>query len=208
MSEHKGIGEGGKTLKQMLEEGEKLYEQTGCYNGITDPHLLSDDPIRSELFHSRILSSLIAGRETTRMVSGSPLVREVAELCVGFYTPEGDNVAQSTGIQVHIKLMGDNIRWMINKNYEEEVGINDGDFFISNEPVIANMHAADVYDILPVFWEEELVGWVVTVIMELDVGAVSPGMMPAANVERGTDGLKWCCERIGSNDKLNRYSCA
>jgi acetone carboxylase alpha subunit len=204
MTEHSGIGEDGKTLKQMLEEGERLYETTGCYRGITKPHVLSDDPIRAELFHSRIMASLIAGRETTRMVSGSPLVREVAELCVGFYTPEGDNIAQSTGIQVHIKLMGDNIRWMIDKNYEEEVGINDGDFFIANEPVIGNMHAADVYDILPVFWEEELVGWVVTVIMELDVGAVSPGMMPTANVERGTDGLKWCCERIGSKDKLNR----
>ena len=26
MTEHKGIGEGGKTLKQMLEENQKLYE--------------------------------------------------------------------------------------------------------------------------------------------------------------------------------------
>lgn len=204
MSEHKGIGEGGKTLKEMMEENARLYRDTGCYAGITNPHLLKDDPIKGELFHSRIMSSLIAGRETTRMVSASPFVREVAELCVGLYTPEGDNIAQSTGIQVHIKLMGDNIQWMINKNYEEEVGINNGDFFISNEPVIANMHAADVYDILPVFWEEELIGWVVTVIMEMDIGAVSPGMMPTANVERGTDGLKFCCERIGSNDNLNR----
>jgi N-methylhydantoinase B/oxoprolinase/acetone carboxylase alpha subunit len=152
----------------------------------------------------RTLASLIAGRETTRMVSGSPFVREVAELCLGLYTPEGDNIAQSTGIQIHIKLMGDNIRWMINKNYEEEVGINDGDFFISSDPVISGMHAADVYDMLPIFWEGELVGWVSTVIMEMDVGAVSPGLMPTANVERGTDGLKFCCERIGSKDKLNR----
>jgi acetone carboxylase alpha subunit len=204
MTDKKGIGEDGKTIKEMMEENARLYRETGCYAGITDPHLLKEDPIKGELFHSRILSSLIAGRETTRMISGSPFVREVAELCVGLYTPEGDNIAQSTGIQVHIKLMGDNIQWMINKNYEEEVGINDGDFFISNEPVIANMHAADVYDILPIFWEKELIGWVVTVIMEMDIGAVSPGMMPTANVERGTDGLKWCCERIGSNDKLNR----
>ncbi len=46
MTERKGIGEAGKTLKQMLEENEKLYEQTGCYNGITGPHLLADDPIK------------------------------------------------------------------------------------------------------------------------------------------------------------------
>ena len=136
------------------------------------------------------------------MVSGSPFVREVAELCLGLYTPEGDNIAQSTGIQIHIKLMGDNIQWMIRKNYEEEVGIRDGDFFIANDPVISGMHAADVYDMLPIFFGEELVGWVSTVIMEMDIGAVSPGCMPTANVERGTDGLKFLCERIGSNDQL------
>lgn len=204
MTDHKGIGENGKTLIEMRQENTRLYEETGCYAGITDPYLLTEDPIKGELFHSRIMSSLIAGRETTRQVAASPFVREVAELCVGLYTPEGDNIAQSTGIQIHIKLMGDNIQWMIDMNYEEEVGINDGDFFLSNEPVVGNMHAADVYDILPIFIEGELVAWVVTVIMEMDIGAVSPGMMPTANVERGTDGVKWCCERIGSNDKLNR----
>ncbi len=164
----KGIGHHGKTLKQMLEENERLYRETGCYAGIIEPHLLRDDPIIGELFHSRILSALIAGREACRMVSGSPFVREVAELCLGLYTPEGENVAQSTGIQVHIKLMGDNIQWMINKNYEEEVSIHDGDFFIANEPVISGMHAADVYDMLPIFHEGELVAWVSTVIMEMD----------------------------------------
>jgi len=204
MSESKGIGEGGKTLKQMMEEKERLYRETGCYAGITEPYLLREDPVKGELFHSRIMASLIAGRETTRMISGSPFVREVAELCLGLYTAEGDNIAQSTGIQIHIKLMGDNIKWMINKNYEEEVGIRDGDFFISNDPVISGMHAADVYDMLPIFWEDELVGWVSTVIMEMDTGAVSPGLMPIPNVERGTDGVKFCCERIGSNDRLNR----
>ncbi len=73
MNERKGIGEGGKTIKQMMEENEKLYRETGCYAGITKPHLLKEDPVKGELFHSRIMASLIAGRETTRMVSGFAL---------------------------------------------------------------------------------------------------------------------------------------
>lgn len=204
MSERKGIGEGGKTLKQMLEENSALYEETGCYAGVIDPHVLRDDPVRTELFHSRIISALISGRETTKKVSGSPFVREVAELCVGFYTAEGDCIAQSTGIQVHIRCMGDVIKWMIENNYEEEVEIRDGDIFSCNDPAIAGVHAADIYDIMPIFWEEELVGWVATVIMEMDSGAVTPGCMPVANVERATDGLKFCAEKIGFNDRLRR----
>ncbi len=204
MVKRKGIGDAGRTLKQLLEENRRLLKETGCYAGITQPHVLRDDPVKAELFHSRMMSSLIAGRETCKMVSGSPYVREVAELCMGVYTPEGDNVLQSTGIQVHVRLMGDNITWMIENNYEEDVEINDGDLFLANDPVIAGIHAADLYDMLPVFWEGELVAWVCTVIMEMDIGAVSPGCMPTTAVERGADGIKFCCEKVGTNDKLRR----
>jgi len=67
------------------------------------------------------------------MISGSPFVREVAELAVGVYTPEGDNIAQSTGIQVHIRPMGEAIQWMIEHDWEDKVGINDGDLFWFND---------------------------------------------------------------------------
>jgi hypothetical protein len=56
MSERKGIGEGGKSIKQIMTENEKLYRETGCYAGITDPHLLKEDPVKGELFHSRMPS--------------------------------------------------------------------------------------------------------------------------------------------------------
>jgi len=204
MNQKQGIGDSGKTLKQMLDENRKQYQETGCYAGITDPHIMRNDPIKAELFHARLMSSLISGRETCKMISGSPFVGEVAELCMGLYTPEGDNMVQSTGIQVHIRLMGDNITWMIENDYEDEVGINDGDLFLANDPVIAGIHAADLYDILPIFWKGELVAWVCTVIMEMDIGAVSPGCMPTTSVERGADGLKFCCEKIGTSDTIRR----
>jgi N-methylhydantoinase B/oxoprolinase/acetone carboxylase alpha subunit len=200
-----GIGEGGKTLRQMLGNSRRLYEETGCYTGLKKLRNKQADPLRYELFHSRILSSLISGRETTRMISASPLVRELAELCIGLYTPEGHNIAQSTGIQVHTTTMGDAIQWMIDNNYEEEVGINDGDLFCCNDNAIAGMHPADVYDILPIFCERELVGWVSTVIMEADIGAINPPCMPVAgNAERATDGVRICAEKIGWGDKMRR----
>ncbi|MFN8625946.1 MAG: hydantoinase B/oxoprolinase family protein [Candidatus Binatia bacterium] len=197
-----GIGAGGRTLRQMLEENRRQWRETGCYAGIAAPHLLRRDPIKAELFHSRLLAALIAGRETTKMISGSPYVREVAELAVGIYTPEGDNIAQSTGIQAHVRPMGEAIQWMIEHEWEEHVGIRPGDLFWFNECSVAGMHPADVYDILPIFWEGELVAWVCTVIMEMDIGAVSPGCMPVPNVERATDGVRFAGEKVGTDDRL------
>lgn len=66
MTERKGIGDGGRTLKQVLDENRGLYEETGCYAGIIEPHVLRDDPIKAELFHSRIMSALISGRRPAR----------------------------------------------------------------------------------------------------------------------------------------------
>ncbi len=201
-SEPTGIGDGGRTLREMLAESRKSFSDTGCYAGLTELKVLRQDPIRSELFHSRILAALIAGRETTKMISGSPFVREVAELAIGLYTPEGDSIAQSTGIQAHSQAMGEAIKWMIENDWESKVGIDDGDLFWFNECSIAGMHPADVYDFLPIFSGQELVAWVCTVIMEMDIGAVTPGCMPTPNVERATDGVRFAGEKVGTRDTL------
>ena len=156
----KGTGYGGKPLKQMLADRERLYEETGFYYGLKDLPIEAEDPLKLEIFHERLLASAIAGRETTRMVSASPQVRETAELAVVLYTPEGDCVLQSTGLLIHIPIIGKVVQWMIKQDYEEEEGINDGDCFTSNDVAIAGMHTADIYDIQPIFWEEELIGWV------------------------------------------------
>ena len=87
--EKKGIGEGGKTLIQMLEERDKAYRETGYMYGLEKLELYEKNPMKLELLNSRILAALIAGRETTRMICASPLVREVAELATALYTADG-----------------------------------------------------------------------------------------------------------------------
>jgi acetone carboxylase, alpha subunit len=205
MTSKHGIGENGKTLLQMLEETDRASMETGCYAGLEDLRLKQEDPIKFELLHSRLLASLISGMQATKMIAASPIVREVQELCVALYTPEGHCIAASTGIQVHILPMGEAVRWAIRNNYEEDPGIHDGDLFSNNDCTIAGMHPADVYDISPIFHGSELIGWVSTVIMEMDIGAAGAGPMPAAyNVEKFTDGFFLCMEKTGTSDTLRR----
>jgi len=197
----RGIGPAGKVLKDMLEEKERLFQQTGYYYGLKELRLAKEDPLRLEVMASRLLAAAIAGRETTRMISASPIVRDVAELAVAIYTPEGDCILQSTGIIIHIPLMGQVIEWMIRQNYEETEGINDGDSFTCNDNHIAGMHPADIYDITPVFWREQLVGWVGTVIMEPEQGALAPGCMPSGATERFVEGLRFSADKTAVNDQ-------
>jgi acetone carboxylase alpha subunit len=202
----KGIGLDGKTLKQMLDENERAYRETGHYGGLTDLELARNDPLRLEVFHSRLRSAVVSGREQARMISASPLVREVGELAVAVYTPEGDCVIQSTGIIIHIKVMGEVIKWMVRHDYQEEVGINEGDIFTSNDNMIAGLHSADFYDIIPIFWEGELIGWAATVIMENEIGGIAPGGVPSLATERFVEGIKFSAEKTGANDQWFKFS--
>jgi acetone carboxylase alpha subunit len=202
----KGIGFNGKTLIQMLDEGEEAYQKTGNYSGLKKLEFTTTDPLKLEVFHSRLRAALVAGREQARMISASPLVREVGELAVAVYTPEGDCIIQSTGIIIHIKVMGEVIKWMIRHNYEDEVIINDGDIFTSNDNMIAGLHSADFYDIIPIFWEGELIGWVSTVIMENEIGGIAPGGVPSLATERFVEGIKFSAEKTGANNRWFKFS--
>jgi N-methylhydantoinase B/oxoprolinase/acetone carboxylase alpha subunit len=199
--EQEGLCWNEKTLKERLDERDRLTQETKHYYGLKTLKLNKEDPMKLELLFSRLLAATIAGREATRMVSASPLVREVAELATALYTPEGDCVLQSTGIIIHIPLMGEVIKWMIKQDYEEEMGINEGDVFTSNDNAIAGMHPPDVYDITPIFYKGTLVGWVGTVIMEAELGAIAPGSMPSAATERFVDGIRFSADKTGVNDQ-------
>ena len=138
------IGWNGKTVKSMLEESEALFKQTGHYSGFRDLKLKEAEPIRYEKIFSRLRGGLVSARETCMNISATPVVQEEGELCFALYTPEGDSVAVSTGILVHIHTMSDAIKHMIRSNYEEAPGINQGDIFTNNDPLIANVHSSDV----------------------------------------------------------------
>ena len=75
--------------------------------------LKDSDPIGYEKLFSRLRGGLVSARETALNISASPIVRELGELCFALYTPEGDSIALSTGIIVHVHTMSDAIKYMV-----------------------------------------------------------------------------------------------
>src|ERR1700731_3148841 len=143
------IGWGGKRLDEMLAESERLFDQTGHYGGLEELELMASDPIGYEKLFSRLRGGLVSARETAMNISASPIVRELGELCFALYTPEGDSIALSTGIIVHVHTMSDALKWMVRKDYERNPAIRPGDIFANNEPTIGNVHNADVQTFVP-----------------------------------------------------------
>ena len=199
---NKPLGWNGKTLIKMLEESEKLFDDTGNYFGIDKLSLKEKDPFRYERAYASLRGALVSARETALHVAASPIVKEIGGLCFGLYTPEGDSIAVSTGILVHIHTMSEAVKFMIREDYEDDPSINPGDIFLNNDPECGNVHTTDVQTIIPIFWEEKLIGWAGGVTHQIDIGGITPGHVLMSSVQRFDDGVYYTCKKIGSNDKI------
>ena len=196
------IGEGGRTLAEMLEASDHLFAETGHYQGLDELAIKTGDPIHYEKSWSRLRGALVAARETALNISASPIVREIGELCFALYTPEGDSVTLSTGIMAHVHTMSDTIKYMVRSGYETNPRVSPGDIFVNNDPHLGNVHNADVMEILPIFWDSELIGWAAGVTHEIDIGSPKRSSMPRGNVSRFEDGWIISCSKVGAGDQL------
>jgi len=200
----KTLGWNGKTLKKMLEESEKMFEESGRYYALDKLSLKEEDPFRFERNYASLRGALVSARETALHVAASPIVKEIGELCFAFYTPEGDSIVVSTGILVHVHTMSEAIKFMIRQDYEEDPSINPGDIFLNNDPACGNVHTTDVQTLIPIFWEDELIGWAGGVTHQIDTGGITPGHDLVCAIQRFDDGVYYTCRKIGTNDKISK----
>src|SRR4051794_35796735 len=201
--ERQPIGWDGRRLDRMLADAERLFADTGAYCSLDGELALKDsDPIGYEKLFARLRGGLVSARETALNISASPIVRELGELCFALYTPEGDSIALSTGIIVHVHTMSDAIKFMVRNGWEDNPRIRPGDIFANDDPVIGDVHNADVQTFVPIFWEDELVAWAGGVTHVLDIGASTPGGLRAGPTNRLDDGIAPPCIKIGKNDEL------
>ena len=191
-------------LRARLEASERRMAETGCYDGVEELGLRREDPLKFETLHTKLRAACVSARTMARRISASPGVREVGEMVVALYTPEGDAVALSNGIMVHVHTMSRFIKWMIRNDYEDDPRIRDGDIFANNDAFIGTVQVPDVMDVVPIFHGGELIAWAGAVCHELEAGGITPGGDVALAQERYAEGLFVCAEKIGERDRIRR----
>ena len=196
------IGWDGRKLKKMLDDAERLFADTGFYQGLETLDMKDSDPLHYEKLFSRVRGGMVSCRETALNISASPIVRELGEISFALYTPEGDNIALSTGIIVHVHTMSEAIKYMVRNGWEDNPAIRPGDVFANNQPTIGDVHNADVQTFVPIFWEGELIAWAGGVIHVMDIGASTPGGVCVAPTTRFDDGIDLHCTKIGEADEI------
>ena len=107
-----------RKLVDILKERDATTSQSGHYWGVEEFSIRDADPMKFERFYSRIQSVVISAREVARYVAASPGGREMGENGWALATPEGESLAISFGFTSHAAAFPYAIRFMIEKNYE------------------------------------------------------------------------------------------
>ena len=189
-------------LKARLAEQERRIRETGCYE--PDLSMKEADPVAFEVVFTKLLQTVTNAREVALQISASPATREQGEIIFGLYTPEGDSICLSTGLMIHVHTMSRAIKWMIEQDYESDIGFNEGDYFFNNDSFIGGGHPSDQMLITPFYVDGRLEGWVGGLTHVTETGAVEPGAMGSSFTSRFAEGLILPCLKIGESDRLRR----
>ena len=108
----------------------------------------------------------------------------------------------SNGLLLHIASLGGTVRWMLRNDYEERVGINEGDYFMNNDPHIGGAHSPDQSLVTPIVHEGKVVGWAGGLIHVLETGATEPGGVCPSAISRFDEGIFWPCVKVAEKETL------
>lgn len=179
-----------ESLLSLVEERDRLTEETGHYYGVTKLSLKESDPIRYERFYSRLHASLIAAYEVSRYVAASPGAREMGEILWALLTPEGDALVISPGFFSHVNSGRVAVRFMADHHYDDNPGIRDGDVFVTDDGESGGApHPGDTYTYVPIIHDDTLVGWAMGINHIMEAGAPVAGSWPEYGVDTFWDGF-------------------
>jgi N-methylhydantoinase B len=140
------------------------------------------DAVLDPVDHAVISQALIAAaREMgVKLVRSaySTIVREAQDASACLFDADGNVVAQAELIPMQLGPMSEIFRSCAAVVPVER--LEDGDFYITNDPYSGGQHLQDVFIYQPIFLDGTLIGFSGTVAHHLDLGGGNPGLTPDA----------------------------
>lgn len=132
------------------------------------------DPITYEVIRHNLWNVNEEHAATIVKVSGSPIVVFGHDFNPSILTEDGEWLFFGPYIQYLNAAADHAIHWVLD-NYADNLGIEDGDMFLTNDPWIGSNHQPDTTLLCPVFHEGRIFCWVTNTMNQYDLGGNTPG---------------------------------
>jgi N-methylhydantoinase B len=107
-----------------------------------------------------------------RRTALSPNIKDREDYSCALFDAEGELVAQAAHIPVHLGAMAFAMRGVV-----ERFRWQPGDVVVFNDPFLGGTHLPDVTVVVPVFHNDQLLGFAASRAHHADIGGESPGSM-------------------------------
>ena len=144
------------------------------------------DVVTREIIRGKLLAVADEMGVVLKRSSMSPVIYEVLDFACGFCNPDGELVSQTNGITVFTGTFSTQIN-AIKEKFADQ--IHPGDIFMLNNPYEGGTHYNDVGIIKPIYVDEELFAFAISISHWTDIGGKAPGSLPADATEIFQEGI-------------------
>jgi N-methylhydantoinase B len=131
------------------------------------------DPIAFEVIRNALWILNEEHADTIRKVGASPVASFANDLNTSIQTEIGEAVMFAPYVQYFAGVADIVVQWTL-ENRGENPGIEEGDVFFQNDPLIGVSHQMDVQTFAPVFIDGALFCWVFNSVHVRDIGGTEP----------------------------------
>ena len=146
------------------------------------------DPPTFEVLNHRLLNIVEEMGIQYMRCSGSNVLITGNDAATAIMLPDGALVS----VGPYIVTQGNVLPLIVESTMRlaADVGYNDGDIFICNDPYLGAIHAPDFATVAPIYHAGELVAWIGASGHQLDTGGMDPGGFSVKAVDVHQEGLR------------------
>ncbi len=146
------------------------------------------DPFTAEVVRYKLEG--IANEMCTTILRSafSPIVKEGRDASASLFTPEGDALAQSSSIPIHLATLIPAIGQIL-KTYPLH-SMREGDVYILNDPYCGGTHLPDIAAAVPIFHKDRVIAIGATMVHHQDVGGMTAGSVPPTATDIFQEGIR------------------
>ncbi|MFD3483915.1 hydantoinase B/oxoprolinase family protein [Streptomyces sp. NPDC058665] len=153
-----------------------------------------------EVFRNAITGLADEMAITILRTAHSQIVASSMDFSSALCDARGQIVAQANTCPVHLGSIPDAMEAVLDQFGAD---LSDGDVFILNDPDRGGMHLPDIFTVSPVFLDERLLGFSVTVVNHTDVGGWAAGSMAVQSTSIFAEGVQIPPVRLVNGGVLN-----
>ncbi|WP_170327913.1 hydantoinase B/oxoprolinase family protein [Ruegeria arenilitoris] len=129
---------------------------------------------RLQVMWNRLLAVVEEQGQALIRAAFSPIVRECGDISAGIFDAQGRMLAQAvTGTPGHINTMAEAVKTLRARFAQSDM--KPGDIYMTNDPWIASGHLNDFLLMMPVFYQDTVIGYTACTSHLVDLGGLGMG---------------------------------